>query len=436
MGDGSLRLELEEMLVRILAGQVEPEEWEAWWKSRRGQLWKVLSHGDRERMIPSGWRADYASMAKTQEGAAYYFYAKGRPMKASGCYEKKAQEETLRLRREAMEAFSAQTAGERARWERYLQEHPTEAVDFDWRRLLGTPPKQQPPRSFSYREARTEEQWKECREELQLRLKENLQAKIAPLAKAYGMRKSGPKTFVREQNGLVARVKFIGYFRGGGYEAMECYLCPLYALGRGPLNLPGQVGSGELYQNMQRNWRVIQYGTEAVDPQEVSREFDEILTFLADGVFPEWQRIGSLETYFSRERQDYLRAVETGPADPRTGRPMWDARPRGNPDPWRESDYLFGVWDLLSGREEAGYARLSACVEHNRARVEEYLREYPKEGEQLKNSFVMLYRNAERFARTAQAPAGERRNVIQETYEEVCREMRVYHGLERGKRTR
>ena len=83
---------------------------------------------------------------------------------------------------------------------------------------------------FPYKKARTAEQWKECKDELKLRLKENLQAKIAPVAKAYGMKKAGPKTFVREKNGLVARIQFIGYFRGGGYEAMTFYLCPIYAI--------------------------------------------------------------------------------------------------------------------------------------------------------------------------------------------------------------
>ena len=436
MGDSVTQLEFEKMLRRILAGEVEPEEWETWWKSRRGQLWKVMNRGDRERIIPSGWQADYDSMVKTQKGAAYYFYTKGRPETASPYYEERAQEETLRLRREALEAFSAKTAGERGRWEAYLEAHPPERVDFDWKRLLGIPADQAPPRTFAYQEAWTEEQWKECREELQLRLKENLRAKIAPLVKAYGMKKNGPKTFVRERNGLVSRIKFIGYFRGGGYEDMEYYLCPLYALGRGPLNLPAEVRDGLLSREMRRNWGVIQYGTEAVDLQKVSREFDAILTFLAEGVLPEWQKAGSLETYFSRERQDYLRAVETGPADPRTGRPMWGQTSGGERDPWRENDYLFGVWDLLSGREEPAYARLAACAEHNRERVEAYLREYPKEGEHFHNPFVMLYRNAERFLGTVRVPAGEaRRRAVRETYEEVCGEMRVYHGLSRGRKT-
>lgn len=51
---------------------------------------------------------------------------------------------------------------------------------------------------------------------MHLRLKENMQAKIAPLARAYGMKKAGPKTFVKEQNGIVSYLNFVGYFRGGG----------------------------------------------------------------------------------------------------------------------------------------------------------------------------------------------------------------------------
>ena len=41
---------------------------------------------------------------------------------------------------------------------------------------------------------------------------------------------------------------------------------------------------------------------------------------------------------------------------------MWNLDTEGKPDPWRADDYLFGVWDLLSGREAEGYARLEECV--------------------------------------------------------------------------
>ena len=108
--------------------------------------------------------------------------------------------------------------------------------------------------------------------------------------------------------------------------------------------------------------------TGAVDAamvESINGKFDDILTFLADGVLPEWQKIDSLETYFAKERRDYLKATEKGPNHPRTGRPMWNLDTGGKPDPWRADDYLFGVWNLLNGKEKEGYAHLEECVRHN-----------------------------------------------------------------------
>ena len=72
------------------------------------------------------------------------------------------------------------------------------------------------------------------------------------------MKKAGPQTFIREKNGLVSRIQFIGYFRGGGYEAMSYYLCPIYAIQHGILGLPGHICQGENFQKMHRGWGVIQ----------------------------------------------------------------------------------------------------------------------------------------------------------------------------------
>ena len=298
---------------------------------------------------------------------------------------------------------------------------------------MGTPGGQKPAKDFLYKRARTTQQWKECGEELKSRLKENLQAKIAPVTKAYGMKKAGSKTFVREKNGLITRIQFIGYFRGGGYEAMSYYLCPIYAIQYGISGLPGHICQGENFQRMRKDWGVIQYGSEAVDTamvERINRKFDDILIFLADGVLPEWQRIDSLETYFARERLDYLKATGTGPKDPRTGRPMWNLDQGGKEDPWRADDYLFGVWDLLSGKEMEGYARLEECVRHNSDYMGKYLKEFPGACNDPRDAMAVMYRNAQLFLGTKEIPEAEkRRDQIQETYEEVCRFMRYYHGL-------
>lgn len=47
-------------------------------------------------------------------------------------------------------------------------------------------------------------------------------------------------------HGLVSHIQFIGYFRGGGYEAMSYYLCPIYAIEYGILGLPGHTCQGEI----------------------------------------------------------------------------------------------------------------------------------------------------------------------------------------------
>ncbi len=429
----SFQDEMKQIFLRVAAGEVEPEEWEAWWNSNSLKLEESLNRGDRGRMMPALWDANYYWMAKTQSGVAYYFHAQGRPVKVSDYYEKKMQEEEERERQKALEGYHKDTAPARQRWEAYLGGHPTDTIVFDWKNLLGTPAGQKTARDFPYKNARTTEQWKECGEELKLRLKENLQAKIAPVAKAYGMKKAGPKTFVREKNGLVSRIQFIGYFRGGGYEAMFCYFCPLYAIQYGILGLPGHICQGENFQRMQKDWGVIQYGMEAVDAamvERINRKFDDILIFLADGVLPEWQKIDSLETYFAKERRDYLKASETGPKDPRTGRPMWNLDQGGKEDPWRADHYLFGVWDLLNGKETEGYAHLEECVRHNSDYMKERLKEFPGACNDPRDAMAVMYRNAQLFLRTKEIPEAEkRRDRIRETYEEVCRFMRYYHGL-------
>lgn len=439
--------EMRKIFLRVAAGEVEPAEWEQWWNSHRDKLEENLNPGNRNRIMPASWKADYYWMTKTQSGIAYYFHTLGRPLKTSDYYEKKAQEEGINYRHAAMKSFYEHTAPIREQWEKYLEGHPTESVDFDWKSLLGMPPGQKPPQTFSFQKARDEIQWKQTCEELKCRLKENLQAKITPLAKAYGMKKAGPQTFVKERNDLVWCIQFTGYFRGGGYEAIRYYLCPVYAIYTGILGLPGHICRGENFQRVDKGWGVIQYGGDAVDAamvEKINRKFDDILTFFADGVLPEWQKIDSMETYFARERLDWLKATEKGPWDPWTARPMWDTSSSGGvlitdttgeqKHPWRADAYLFGVWDLLSGREEEGYRLLEECVAYGADYMTDCLKKYPGAYNDARYPMAVLYYNAELFAGTKQiTDAGERRKTIRETYEEVCRFMRYYHKL--AKRT-
>lgn len=422
--------EVKKMFLKVAAGEIEPEIWAKWWNDHKAELENILNPYMQTRIMPPMWKADYYWMVKTQSGIAKYFYNQGRPVKCSGYYEQKAKEEETKNRWQAMEAFHRQTAWVRQPWEMYQTAHPTETVTFDWRSLLGTPPAQKPPQDFSYKTVGTNEQWKETGAEIKLRLRENIQAKIAPLAKAYGMKKAGPQTFIKETNGLVSCVRFIGYFRGGGYENMWYSIGPIYDIHAGILGIPGFITNGELFQRMERDWGVIQYITEgAVDAgrvKKINEKFDDILTFLADGVFPEWQKIDSLETYFAKERIDYLKATEVGPVDPHTGRAMWDVRPNGERDPWRAGPYLFGVWDLLSGREEEGYRQLAECVEKGA----DYMMLAEPGAYNKRDAMAVLYYNAELFLKTMQiTDVAERRQAIQNTYEDVCRFMRYYHGL-------
>lgn len=68
---------MKQMFLRIAAGDVEPEEWEQWWNSNRLKLEETLTRGDRGRIMPALWSANYYWMTKTQGGVAYYFHIQG-----------------------------------------------------------------------------------------------------------------------------------------------------------------------------------------------------------------------------------------------------------------------------------------------------------------------------------------------------------------------
>lgn len=426
--------EMQHKFLEVIAGKVEPEEWVQWWNEHKTVLEMFLTIGDRQKIMPKSWSTSYCGMLKTQSGIAHYFYTQGNPQKnLSDFYEKKANEEENHAKEKAMEAFHKRTALERQAWDKYLEKHPTQAVDFNWKSRLGTPSEQKPLQVLPHKQGVSHsEQIKENDKELKLRLKENIQVKILPLAKAYGMKKVGTNTFLKENNGLVSCLKFIGYFRGGGYQSIHYYLCPIYAIDTGILGIPGFITNGERYQKMMYGWGEIQYVLNKVDSHridKINQKFDDILEFLADGIFPEWQKIDNIETYFSKERLDYLNATKIGPINVPTENPMWDFSTQVK-HPWRADEYLFGVWDLLSGREEEGYRRIEECVVHGEEYMNTCLKDTPKAYADKRFPMAVLYYNAALFAQTNQiADAEERHQAILNTYEEVCCFMRYYHGL-------
>ena len=69
-------------------------------------------------------------------------------------------------------------------------------------------------------------------------------------------------------------------------------------------------------------------------------------------------------------------------------------------------------------------------MEFNSDYMESRLKERPDAYNDPRDAMAVMYHNAQLFVRTKQiADAGERHNAIRETYEEVCRFMRYYHGL-------
>lgn len=441
--------EMENMFLRAARGEVEPALWEIWWEDHAKQLESHLSPGYFLRIKPSGRTVDYASMCRTQEGILYYFLRQGRPVeKSSDYYKIKAEEEFKWWQEKRLQDYYESISPVMDTWEAFLAKHPVAPAAFDWQKRLGTPPGQIPdppgevpalshqvPAPFRRTgQILPQDGQKENKSLMQLRLKENIQAKIVPLAKAYGMKKAGPKTFVKEKNGIVSYLNFVGYFRGGGYEAMDYCICPLYDIRSNILNLPGDVMHGERRQEMLSGWGIIQFDMNGIDTEGINRKFDQILTFLAEEVFPRWEQIDCLETFFAPERQALFQAMLAGPPDPIREWLLWDDRADAEkPHPWGADEYLFGVWELLSGQEEAGYEHLARCLEHGKP----YVKQYREQGNftiesSLKDPMKLLYCNAELFYKTSgQLGKDARRLAVLETYEYVCRYMRYFHRLEK-----
>ena len=69
-------------------------------------------------------------------------------------------------------------------------------------------------------------------------------------------------------------------------------------------------------------------------------------------------------------------------------------------------------------------------MRHNSDYIKERLKEFPNACNDPRDAMAVMYRNAQLFLGTKEIPDAEkRRDGIRETYEEVCRFMRYYHGL-------
>ena len=79
---------------------------------------------------------------------------------------------------------------------------------------------------------------------------------------------------------------------------------------------------GERRKEMLSGWGVIQFDLNGTDTEGINRKFDQILTFLAEEVFPCWEQIDCLEAFFAPERQALFQAMLAGPPDSNQGMPV------------------------------------------------------------------------------------------------------------------
>lgn len=62
--------------------------------------------------------------------------------------------------------------------------------------------------------------------------------------------------------------------------------------------------------------------------------------------------------------------------------------------------------------------------------MQDRLKEFPNACDDSRDAMAVMYRNAQLLLKTKEiSDAQKRRDAIRETYEEVCRFMRYYHGL-------
>lgn len=426
-----MKFEVEMMSIfdKVINAQIEPQDWQQWWNEHEIQLRKTISPGDFLRMKPNqrNWSDNiYISMCYSQEGITRYMKKQGIVVSPSRIYEDKQKQRRQQQENDAMLEYKQRVNLACQNWKTYCQQHNVLPIKFDWEQYLGILPFQS---DFSHPKANHQETINLFKQ----RLKENIKHKMIPLIKAYGMKAVGPRTFVKEENGIVTFIQFIGYFRGGGFADVQFYLCPLYALGLEKLDLPRSVFYTDHYISMQRHWSSIEYIYQDISIKDIDQEFNYMLAFFAEDVFPHWHQINSLDTYFCNERKEYLNAMLIGPPNLKHPRilPLWNDTEMNNDDSWGINDYLYGVWDLLCGREEAGYKHLEDCLKHEESYLKwcEESKRNPNYHLYQKDPQAVLYHNAHCFLDTKYSL--NKAQAIQETYNDVCELMRCYHRLKK-----
>lgn len=288
--------ELESMMLQLAACKLDYTTWTNWWSDNLGEVLATLSRGDELRIKPTFDSAyEWDCLLFSQRGAKRWLEKMGIPYTDSDRYETETQK-AEKARKEAqthalMQEYQNRTAALAQGWADYKEQHGLSETEqlFDINTVLGY--------------TAVDPQGKTKQDDIQkLSLKFLMKKKIAPIATAYGMKWIRPQTFVRERGGVVARIKFQGYFRGGGYDHMLINIFPAYMPSPFDFNY-GMVSQDliytERYHEMKANWRYIhgsRWSRRNVKNHELeeSLQFDRIARFLAQDLLPAFDQVPSL----------------------------------------------------------------------------------------------------------------------------------------------
>lgn len=417
--------EMQAIFQQVINAQIEPHDWKEWWNKHESQLRQTLSSGDFLRIKPRqrNWENNDDFMIMSQTGIVRYFKKQGIDVAPSSLYEEKTKQKRHQQEQIALFEYDSRIQPIQQRWDEYCYQHQEKMIEFDCQQYLGILPIH---KDFSHPKYHHQESLNL----FQQRIKENLKYKIIPLIKANDMKIVDERTFVKEDNDMITFISFIDCFYGG-YADVQFYRCPLYALGLEKMDLPRNIYYTKNYKDMQKDWQLIEYIHQNMSVRDIDREFDNILRFFAEDVFPSWNQIDSLDTYFCNERKEYLETMLVGPPNLKHPRilPLWDDTAQDD-NPWGLHDYLYGVWDLLCGNEESGYKHLKDCLKHEKSFLQ--LSQESKDSHYEKDYRVVLYRNAHCFLDTQfYFDINKRKQAIKDTYNEICEFMRYYHCLKK-----